>query len=287
MNCSEIQQQLSAFHDGELNSEFREVVAAHVADCQQCTSQLAEFASYSHSFSQLPQPEVPPAVWTGIQANLRQVPGEATPKTPRTAGLADRSWLSLGRLAIAASVLLAIGIGFWRVQHPEHADSHHTEFAMTMDHYLTTLSSDPDQAEQFLLGKYDGQIVDPEDAIRLVGYRPAVASGLPDEYTLTSTSVLTMPCCTCVKSVCKRKDGSTLVLFEHDDAKAEMLGDHPSSMATCGDTECCLVDLDSSLAATWKRGSRWVTAVGVRDHAEIAELVSWLESKPRSESQRL
>ena len=33
MKCSEIQEQLSAYHDGELASEMREIVAAHVADC--------------------------------------------------------------------------------------------------------------------------------------------------------------------------------------------------------------------------------------------------------------
>lgn len=287
MNCSEIQQQLSAYHDSELNNEIRAAVAAHVADCQLCSSKLAEYARYSNSIRQLPQPKAPPAVWAGIKAKLHldsdQTPGPAS----HTAIPVGRSWLTPGRLAVAASILVAISIGFWMVPQPESAGSHHAEFAITMDHYLKTLASDPHGAEQFLLGKYHGQTVDPENAIQLVGYRPAVASGLPDQYTLTSTSVIKMPCCTCVKSVCKRKDGSTLVLFEHDDAKAELLGDHPSSMATCGDTECCLVDLDSSIAATWKRGSRWVTAVGVRDQAEIGQLVTWLENKPRSEPQRL
>ena len=148
---------------------------------------------------------------------------------------------------------------------------------MTMEHYVKTLDVDPDRAEQFLLDKYDGRTVDPEDAIQLVGYRPAVASGLPDEYTLASTSVMKMPCCTCVKAVCKRKDGSTLVLFEHDDEKTDWFGKRQSNLTTCGDTQCCLVNLDSSIAATWKRGSRWVTAVGVRDANEVSELVTWLE----------
>ena len=66
MNCSDIQEQLSVYHDGELNSEMREVVAAHVADCDQCASRLAEFASYSKSFRELSQPAVPPTVCQGI-----------------------------------------------------------------------------------------------------------------------------------------------------------------------------------------------------------------------------
>jgi hypothetical protein len=285
MNCSELQKQLSAYHDGELTSERREVVAAHVADCDLCASRLAEFASYSKSFHELSQPAVPPTLWAGIVSKLDQESGERTVVAPATAH-SKRSWLTTRRLALAASVLIMLGFGFWMTHHSGHSN-HDAEFAMTMDHYLKTLATDPDEAERFLLDKYSGQTVEPKDAVRLVGYRPAVSSGLPDEYTLASTSVMKMPCCTCVKAVCKRTDGTTLVLFEHDDEEAELLGDRPSSMATCGDTECCLVDLDASIAATWKRGSRWVTAVGVRDAAEVGELVTWFEKKTSSESQPL
>ena len=159
------------------------------------------------------------------------------------------------------------------------AHDHSAEFVATMDHYLRQLPDDPDAAEQFLLNKYDGQSVNADTAVQLVGYRPAVSEGLPEGYSLASTSVLKMPCCTCVKAVCKRQDGSTLVLFEHDDEKTEWFGQRESNMAMCGDKECCLVDLDSSIAATWKRGSRSLTAVGVRDVDEVNTLVSWLDTK--------
>jgi hypothetical protein len=284
MNCREIQEQLSAFHDGELASEMRAVVAAHVGGCEQCASQLAQYASLSSSFRQLSQPEVPTAVWAGIAAGLDQDTGGTTSAASLSADQPGGRWLTSSRLALAASVLLVLGLGLWMTRHPDHAD-HSDEFVMTMDHYLETLARDPDQAEQFLLNKYDGQTVKPEDAVRLVGYRPAVASGLPEGYTLASTSVMKMPCCTCVKAVCKRKDGTTLVLFEHDDEDTAWFGERASSMATCGDTECCLVDLDSSIAATWKRGSRWVTAVGVRDTAEVSALVTWLDGKTGLASQ--
>ena len=287
MNCSEIQEQLSAYHDGELSSEMREVVAAHIAGCETCASQLDDFKSLTNTFQGLTQPEVPPTVWAGISTDLDQKSVGSTVERSRSAEPTRQSWLTYRRLALAASILLLVGAGFWMNQQSDHSDSGHAEFAMVMDHYLETLANDPDQAEQFLLEKYDGTTIDPDDAVRLVGYRPAVASGLPDEYRLASTSVLKMPCCTCVKTVCKRKDGSTLVLFEHDDEEAELLGDRPTRMETCGDAECSLVDLDSSIAATWKRGSRWVTAVGVRDTAEIGELVTWLENKTSSESQPL
>ncbi|WP_238388662.1 anti-sigma factor [Roseimaritima ulvae] len=154
---------------------------------------------------------------------------------------------------------------------------HMAQFAGVMNDYLQKLPSDPDAAEQMLLSKYDGETVDSDGAVKLVGYRPIVSSGLPAGYSLESTSVLKMPCCTCVKAVCKRDDGSTLVLFEHDDEEAAWFGNRPSSIAMCGEKNCCLVDLDSSIAATWKQGSRSVTAVGVRDQHEVATLVTWLD----------
>ena len=72
------------------------------------------------------------------------------------------------------------------------------------------------------------------------------------------------------------------MLFEHDDEKTDWFGQRQSNMVMCGDKECCLVDLDSSIAATWKRGSRSLTAVGVHDLEEAENLVSWLNTKVRS-----
>ena len=283
MKCHEVQQQLSAYHDGELPDGLRKALTEHISQCGECASLLDEFQSYTDTFKHISQPDVPPSVWSGISRDLENGTTRPEIDAPRVEDTSRRSWLTTAGLSLAASVLLLLGVGYWMSQHSGHDSGHETghdaEFVMTMDHYLETLAADPDEAEKFLLNRYNGQTVEPEDAVRLVGYRPAVASGLPDNYTLASTSVMKMPCCTCVKAVCKRQDGSTLVLFEHDDEETEWFGDRPSNMATCGDKECCLVNLDESIAATWRRGSRWVTAVGVRDEAEVSELVTWLDSK--------
>jgi hypothetical protein len=74
-------------------------------------------------------------------------------------------------------------------------------------------------------------------------------------------------------------DGTTLVLFEHDDDAMQWFGSRPTRMATCGDHECCLVDLSENIAATWKHGSRWLTAIGLRDPAEAGRLAGWLAEK--------
>ncbi|WP_425399207.1 anti-sigma factor family protein [Aeoliella sp.] len=285
MKCTDIQDQLSAFYDGELSDESHAAMTRHLAACESCAVEFAGFQEVTRAVNRMPQPKVPPAVWNGLAVELAagESHDSAKPQPVSSQNQSRYWWSSSRQLALAASVLLMLGFGYWMSRGTDHShfgdQAHSAEFVATMDHYLRQLPADPDAAEQFLLNKYDGQRVNADEAVHLVGYRPAVSKGLPDGYSLASTSVLKMPCCTCVKAVCKRQDGSTLVLFEHDDEKTEWFGDRPSNMAMCGDKECCLVDLDSSIAATWRRGSRSLTAVGVRDVEEVNTLVSWLDAK--------
>lgn len=291
MKCTEVQDRLSAYCDGELSDESQAAMARHLAGCESCAAELAGFKDVTRAVNRMPHPQVPPAVWEGLTAQLvANESSDSVKPQPASDQQTNRYWWTSSRqLALAASVLLVLGFGYWMnrsMDHPysnNHANSadqeHSAEFVATMDHYLRQLPDDPDAAEQFLLNKYNGRTVNADSAVKLVGYRPAVSEGLPEGYSLASTSVLKMPCCTCVKAVCKRLDGSTLVLFEHDDEKTEWFGQRQSNMAICGDKECCLVDLDSSIAATWKRGSRSLTAVGVRDVDEVNTLVSWLDKK--------
>ena len=283
MNCSEVQDRLSAYYDRELSGDLRASVARHLAECESCASEFAAFSDVTRAVSRMPQPPVPAAIWDGIVEEFLDNESADSKPQPMPAAVRSRPWRASRQLALAASILLMLGVGFWMTRgghHDQPGDHEHSaEFVATMDRYLEQLPHDPENAEQFLLNKYDGQTVNAGAAAQLVGYRPAVAEGLPEGYSLASTSVLKMPCCTCVKAVCKRQDGSTLVLFEHDDEKTEWFGDRPSNMAMCGDKECCLVELDSSIAATWKHGSRSITAVGLRDADEVKTLVSWLDHK--------
>ena len=294
-DCKTVQPYLSAYHDDELAAGQAATVAKHVESCESCAAELSSFRSIGSNFAQTPIPAKPSNLWQRIE---RELPTAVEPVTlsRRFSVWVRESPYGAGLVSLAASILLLLGFGLWyggdqgnvnntaggMAMHSHEGEEgmsadHMLEFAGVMDEYLQKLPSDPDGAERMLLTKYDGEKVDADGAVKLVGYRPIVSGGLPEGYSLASTSVLKMPCCTCVKAVCKRNDGSTLVLFEHDDEETAWFGDRRQSMATCGDKDCCLVDLDSSIAATWKQGTRSVTAVGVRDQEEVAKLVTWLD----------
>tara|TARA_R110002095_G_scaffold203823_6_gene186145 strand:- start:849 stop:1559 length:711 start_codon:yes stop_codon:yes gene_type:complete len=199
MKCSDVQKRFSAHNDSELAAETHKAVASHLAKREACTSKSAEFESITRLVQGVSTPKVPPAIWGRISENLNAHDLTETPNTQTEhADLGKRPWMSLryltpGQLMLAASVLLLIGFGLWNVRQIWNSQGEHqhtAEFITTMDHYLQILSTDPNSAEQFLVNKYNGQAVDPGEAIQLVGYRPAVAEGLPEGYSLASTSVL-------------------------------------------------------------------------------------------------
>jgi hypothetical protein len=242
-------------------------------------------------FAQIPRISPPPRIWEAIAAELDRSQAANQGRAVAAAAPTFRVGQTWLQIALAASILLIVGTGLWWARPSstahDHASHHGSEFVSIMDRYLRTLDSDPDAAERFLREQYQGKEVSPEQAVELVGFQPAIASGIPSEYRLASTSVLTMPCCTCVKTVCKRADGSTLVLFEHDDDAMQWFGSRPTRMATCGEHECCLVDLSENIAATWKHGSRWLTAIGLQDPAEAGRLADWLADKVSADGKSL
>lgn len=232
------------------------------------------FERLSSMANALGTPVPPEQIWSQLEQQLDQQPSAGQPATESVHWA--RTW---SLLALAATVLVAAGIA-WSTYHSRFTHGEHDQFTADFGQYLEEFRRDPDAAQQILLAKYEHQLVDPDQAIARVGYRPVVASGLPQGYTLTSTHVMTMPCCTCVQSICKRSDGSTLAVFEHDDEETtEWFGDRPDIMARCNDVQCSLVQLDEQIAASWKHGTRHITLIGVRDVGEVSQMVAWLDEK--------
>ncbi len=274
MNCNDIQTLLSAHHDGELSTSMESRVREHIRSCKDCKSQLDHLRRLSALVTRDPDPVIPSSVWPAIREQLDRRP-TTTPRFSFGGVLVRSRWRSI---ALAASVLIAVGIG-WTMLPGTLTDPHlaHHQVAQDLDRYIERFQRDPDAAQRFLEAKYANTRIAPEEAIQMVGYRPAVAAGLPDGYTIASTHVMTMPCCTCVQSICRRRDGSCFTIFEHGDDEVLRLGDRPETQTMCAGKECCLVNLDDRLAATWKRDGRYITLIGVRDRAEVDHMVAWLD----------
>ena len=279
MNCSEVQELLSTYYDGELAADMHKRVTEHVDDCSACAQHIAGFERLSEMAAALDTPTAPEIIWSELEQQLEQRPlDDQTAVVP--AGQTRTTTFSVQRrFALAAIVLLAVGVG-WFAYQARFGHEQHGPFTADFGRYLQDFQRDPAAAQQFLLTKYDGQSVDTAQAEQRLGYRPVVADGLPEGYSMESMHVMKMPCCTCVKCLCKRSDGSAIAIFEHnDDEMREWFGDRPERSATCGGKSCSLVDVDSRIAATWKRGKRHVTVIGARDVTEVDQMVAWFDER--------
>ncbi|MGD9853622.1 MAG: zf-HC2 domain-containing protein [Planctomycetaceae bacterium] len=280
MNCSEAKTLISAYYDGELADDLRARVSEHLDQCADCSQELRGFERLSWIAHTLSSPTPPKHLWKRIETELDQ--GLDVERSPRTQmDASTRRSLSLPRLfVLAATVLVAVGIG-WFAWQGWFSTGHHDHFTAEFGHYLAEFRRDPAAAQQFLLAQYEHHSVAPNDAVERVGYRPIVADGVPPEYTIESTHVMKMPCCTCVQCVCQRSDGSVLVVYEHNDDDPRWFGNRPSITVNCDGTKCSLVELEDSIAASWKHVNRHITLIGIRDVAEVAKLVAWLGERKR------
>lgn len=277
MNCQEVREHLSAYYDGELPADKHAAVAEHVAECLDCVQELAAFASMTAMTGDFGAAEPPEHIWSGIEKQLDEraaVPlAETGEKRPSLA-------TATKPIALAATVLVAVGVGWFVYETVFDRDNHDQHFVAEFGEYLDEFRQDPDAAQRSLVAKYKGRLVDPPDqALSHVGYRPAVAEGLPEGYGHKSTYLLKMPCCTCVQTICERDDGTRLAIFEHDDEDHDWFAERPHISAQCNGQQCSLYELQDRLAAIWKRGARHITLVGVRDITEVSQFVAWFDNR--------
>jgi anti-sigma factor RsiW len=95
--CPEIEEQLSAYLDGELRDEERETVDAHLAGCPECTSILEGLRETIRSVGSLPRLEAPEGFSDRMMGRIK--PRRVTPIGWR-----------IGALVAAASVMLVVSL---------------------------------------------------------------------------------------------------------------------------------------------------------------------------------
>jgi hypothetical protein len=268
VNCSEIQERLSEYHDSELPPEEAAQFAAHVADCSSCAEELASFEQLSGLSRRLTDPPVPSQMWDELRSKL-----DASAETRTVTSRIFPAYVFTRRLALAASMLIVVGIGVLTYLNlsSQHAHDH---LAVNFAHYLEEFDESPDNAQQILLAKYDGRPITLEEATNVLGYEPLAAKGLPPGCSLDKAYLLNMPCCTCAQVVCKNEAGQSIAIFEHDIDQPVWFGDNPSVECLCHDMPTSVVQVGDRLAATWKEGQRYVTIIGAQDLDEVTDFVA-------------
>ncbi len=292
MNCPETQQRLSEYHDGRLSDAVRVQVEAHLGACEVCSAELQGLVRLSAAARELRQTTPASELWNRIERNLdgasapensavavaasQAAASDRLQPAPSTEGGAIRRG-SGGRLALVVGVLICAvaGTTAWFTQRHSHDG-----LAVDFDRYLNAYARNPHEAAHSLFADYPAEEVDLATAARRVGYTPVVANSLPAGYTLDSVQVLSMPCCLCVKSVCRDNHGNPIVVFEHDAAQPVWFGDRPMRQCECGGKSTTVIEFDSQLAATWRVGKRSVTVIGARDEEQVARLMPWLGRDP-------
>lgn len=266
MNCREAQEQMSAYHDGELSELVAVQVEAHVHSCQECSEHLRAFRELTCLSATLRAPLVSRDAWPELSAEI----GHSQRIAPTFRLRITRPSL---RWASAAALILVCGL----VAFVLALQSYHSHnLSEAFDHFLVAFSRSPSQADDVLSNLYNGQPVTASEAERLLKYRPAVYRGLPAGYSLKSAYVMKMPCCTCFQANLTSKDGG-IAVFEHDGEQQEWFGDRPSTEVICQGQPTRIVQADSYISATCPCGPRYLTIVGAKDVEQLDSLLSrWL-----------
>ncbi len=274
MNCPEVEELLSAYHDDELAPDARASLTAHLEDCPACTGRLKEFQALSALSAQLHAPEAPAHLWSALESKLDgDLDAEARP-------LSFLGRQTAGRLAAMAAVLV-IGVGVAFLAYRAWLPTAHEERMANMDRYLDQFAQNPDQALENFSARYKTQAVSLEDAAVLVGYQPVAGSRLPQGYSLDTFQVLEMDCCTCTQATYKRDGSDTLVLIEHGPDEPVCMGNRPMVNCRCNGKPTSIVQVGDRIAASWKAEERYVTLVGARDIEQVKELMAYLDTSDR------
>jgi len=264
MNCSEAQELLSRYHDNELADAVRVSVEEHLGTCDACVHDIAAFRGMTSLAQQLPDPEPPPELWGQLE---EQFPARRLTQAPSFV----RHVLGLNRLAVAAILLLAAGLGVSFVLHVRH--DHMAGDAMDFGPYMAAFQSGPEEAQRVLLARHTGQRLGLAEIERKTQYRPLVADGAPPGFHVDATYLIDMPCCMCVQTICKADNGQTLVLFEHAKDQCVCFGKDTGMNCQCAGKQTQIVAQGEYLAATWPAGKRSVTLIGARDVEQVVQVM--------------
>jgi hypothetical protein len=264
----EVQQHLSAYHDGELPTDAAAQVIGHLQTCTECSKELASFEKLSQLTRGLKTPHSLSKQWSELQTQLDE------PRELNSTPFPNWTQHSTRVFAVAAAVLLAVAIGSVAYK-TWLAPARHHHLAENFSGFLYEFENHPDSAQKLLMANFDGHPTTFPEAAAILGYEPISAKGLPSNCSVDRIYVLKMPCCTCSQVVCRRNDGQPIAIFEHDTDQPDWFGDRPSLRCLCHDVSTNVFQVGDKLAATWKNGGRFVTVIGLDDLTDVTKFIAF------------
>ncbi len=76
LTCTEVQDTLEAYLDGDLDANMHATVTAHVASCPMCQDEVRFAQAISGALHELPKPEPPPEIFNAVEAYVRAHPNK-------------------------------------------------------------------------------------------------------------------------------------------------------------------------------------------------------------------
>ncbi len=131
MNCDQVNAELSAYLDDELGRDEAEAVRKHLDDCPVCLAVLRDLRRAQDILGRLPEVAAPEALAEDVQREIEHrllladdAPADGGVQAERTLPLERRRpWPRV--LAVAATLVLAAGIGILAVMDPFAGGGHH------------------------------------------------------------------------------------------------------------------------------------------------------------------
>ena len=272
MNCSSIRPFLSPFHDDELPPDQHAAVEEHVATCSGCRQELESFAALSEMARPLRESPLTER-WESIAMRLDApsppasivLPGHRFLLTPKAK--LRLMWGTIAGVTALAFVVLFSWPGSQRTAEHRHME-------VNLARFVDAFPKDPAGAQQALERQYPNRIVDADEVVSLVSYRPVAPEKLPGGLRRESVRVFDMPCCKCVQSLYRSPSGGPVAVFEHVNEEPAWFGGKPAITATCCGQAVTLVECGDGLCAAWKGAGRYLTVVGVKTVEELHDFIS-------------
>ena len=299
MNCEQANQLLSDFYDGELKEPLVSQVAAHVTQCSDCTSVLANFEAIGEMLKSnkdgLQSASVSAPTWNQFEASLK---GAVKNSPTRTAGASRQKLKLVFAAVLAASIVIWVSLNAWMnsnsITHKhDHLLAGDSAVVIDFEKLLSEESNQPIATLVSLSSRFEGQLANLDESETQLGYKPSISQAMPGELKVVSNRILKLPrcncesgactCgpvgCNCAASLCKRADGSEFLVVEHCATQNVSFGNLKSEVIQDGKNEIQMMSNGTQFVASWIESNRRLTAIGLHDKAEVQAIVASIAAR--------